>query len=176
MSTLPDDYPTRSNKDVHFLQVLVGHYCHHDQLFWSRINFVYLLQAAAMGGAWSLRLSSTKLAICIIGFAILLSILWIFIFNRDLQAREENRALLVELAERVRTDLGLEQTFTIGKPIAPLPPFPEVYTGSLMRRVFGLFDSGPFLWVPARSVILMRIALTAVLVADVGAIYYLYTH
>lgn len=169
--TDPIEKGNRTEENLQFLQILVDHYCYHDELFWGRTNFVFYIQAGALAGAFSQKLS-TFISVCVVVVAILISFIWYHIFNRDQQVRDENKDLIKFIAKKVKTNMGHDQSFEIGGDPRPLVnPFNDKYSG--IGRFFEIFDCKHFRHVPTRAVVLMRIAYFLILAVDALAIYYL---
>ena len=124
--------------DMNLLKCALDYHLHQNRLMWSRAQFVFLIQAAIIGGSYSVS-SDPLAAFCLTILGIITSYIVLYIFSRDEQLRDINNELIVpdgciDILFRVDKITKEFQVLVIGMMDAPS----EVYLEYDRIQTFGI--------------------------------------
>ncbi len=127
--------PTQET-DTEFFAALLSHFHHMDSNMWSRVQYLSLVQAAAFGGAYTIR-SHSLIVVGVFFIAIVFTFAVLLMMKRDEKIRDCNRKLIELLGER----LSAPYEKAAGKFTMDPHPTPEVpFKGRQLNRfIFAAF-------------------------------------
>jgi len=119
-----DTEEVRPAKDSGFFRAVLAHYLHLDRIMWSRMQYLGLVQAAAISGSYSLHsMDAMMAAVVLLLLSSVVSLLLLLMMRRDEYIRDSNRNLLTKLG----SDLAQTQYKEVMFILSPEPDWKTLW-------------------------------------------------